>query len=113
MPPNSQNSATSIQQRLRNEARTASVAYNTLLEHFVLARFLARLSQSAYSDRFVLKGAQLFRLWNDQLHRPTRDADFLDYKELPSKRLAQVMAEGCRFSRLQRAALETLGSGDG
>lgn len=108
MPTNLQNIAASIQQRLRNEARTASVAYNTLLEHFVLARFLARLSQSAYSDRFVLKGAQLFRLWNDQLHRPTRDADFLDYEELAPERLAQVMDEICALTPPNTDALEWL-----
>jgi hypothetical protein len=108
MPTNLQNIAASIQQRLRNEARTASVAYNTLLEHFVLARFLARLSQSAYSDRFVLKGAQLFRLWNDQLHRPTRDADFLDYKMLAPEHLAQVMDEICALTPPKADALEWL-----
>ena len=104
------NIAASIQERLRNEARSTKVAYNTLLEHFALARFLARLSQSAYADRFVLKGAQLFRLWNDHLHRPTRDADFLDYEVLAPELLAQVMDEICALTPLNSDALEWLPS---
>lgn len=84
------------------------MAYNTLLEHFALARFLARLSQSAYADRFVLKGAQLFRIWNDQLHRPTRDADFLDYEALAPDLLAQVIDEICALTPPQADALEWL-----
>ncbi|MGJ8641524.1 MAG: nucleotidyl transferase AbiEii/AbiGii toxin family protein [Opitutaceae bacterium] len=107
-PP--KNTVASIQERLRNEARTAKVPYHTLLEHFALARFLARLSQSAYADRFVLKGAQLFRLWNDNLHRPTRDADFLDYEALAPEHLAQVMDEICALTPLQADALEWLPS---
>lgn len=51
-------------------ARADGVAYNTLLEHFVLARFLARLNQSPYADRFVLKDAQLFRMC--QSYRPLK-----------------------------------------
>lgn len=34
---------------------------------------LARLSLSVYAEQFVLKGAQLFPLWMDVPHRPTRD----------------------------------------
>ena len=93
--------------QLFNEMKVAlaEVAYHTLLERFVLARFLARLSQSAVADRFVLKGAQLFRLWNDTLHRPTRDADFLDYEVLAPERLAQVMDEICALTPVHADAL--------
>ncbi len=104
------NIAASIQQRLRNEARTAKVAYNTVLEHFVLGRFLARLSQSTYADRFVLKGAQLFRLWNDELHRPTRDADFLDCEAPAPEQLALVLDEICSLTPPQADALGWLPS---
>lgn len=40
-----------------------------------MERFLYRLSVSQYSDRFVLKGAALFRVWDDLEARPTRDVD--------------------------------------
>lgn len=86
------------------------MAYQTLLEHFVLARFLARLSQSAYAGRFVLKGAQLFRIWNNALHRPTRDADFLDYEVLAPELLTEVIDEICAITPLQVDALEWLPS---
>jgi Nucleotidyl transferase AbiEii toxin, Type IV TA system len=31
------------------------------------------LAKSPWADRFVLKGAMLFHVWNRELHRPTRD----------------------------------------
>ncbi|MDQ8192968.1 nucleotidyl transferase AbiEii/AbiGii toxin family protein [Coraliomargarita sp. SDUM461004] len=108
--PAPKNITASIQERLRNEARSTKVAYNTLLEHFALARFFARLSQSQYADRFVLKGAQLFRIWNDNLHRPTRDADFLDYHALPPEHLAQVIDAICALTPAQIDTLKWLPS---
>ena len=46
---------------------------------FALERILYRLSQSAYSGLFLLKGALLFTLWYDMPHRTTRDADLLGF----------------------------------
>ena len=39
-------------------------------------RFLARLTASPHHRRLILKGAAVFALWLD-VHRPTRDLDFL------------------------------------
>jgi hypothetical protein len=48
-----------------------------------IGRFLvheaSRLSISRHRDRFVLKGAILFRLWSEPLHRPIRDLDLLGF----------------------------------
>ena len=71
------NIAASIRDRLKNEARARGESLQTLLEEFALGRFFTRLSASDYRNRLILKGAQLFRIWSDQAHRPTRDADFL------------------------------------
>jgi len=38
-----------------------------------------RLSISAHSDRFILKGALLFVTWLPDPFRPTRDLDLLGY----------------------------------
>ncbi len=46
---------------------------------FALERILYRLSRSAYSGHFLLKGALLFTLWYDMPHRTTRDADLLGF----------------------------------
>jgi len=38
---------------------------------------LFRLCQSAYREQYLLKGAQLFWIWNEAFHRPTLDVDLL------------------------------------
>jgi hypothetical protein len=47
------------------------------LGKIAIERFLYRLSLSPHVDKFVLKGAQLFRLWTDLPYRSTRDLDLL------------------------------------
>jgi predicted nucleotidyltransferase component of viral defense system len=71
------NLAASIAARLLNRARQTGADYQTLLTSCCLERFLYRLSVSDRSDRFVLKGAMLLRLWSDQPYRATRDLDLL------------------------------------
>jgi hypothetical protein len=50
---------------------------NRLLPLFAIERLLYRLAQSTYADRFVLKGALLFMVWEVPGHRQTRDLDLL------------------------------------
>jgi predicted nucleotidyltransferase component of viral defense system len=50
-----------------------------VLVRFALERILYRLSQSAYAEYFLLKGAVLFNLWYGMPHRTTRDADLLGF----------------------------------
>lgn len=47
----------SVRQRLRNKSREMRVSSDTLLQFYAMERFLYRLAQSQYRDRFVLKGA--------------------------------------------------------
>ncbi len=71
------NVAASVRARLSNLARETGVPLAALMERFALGRLLWRLSRSDSADRFVLKGAQLFTLWAEAPHRPTRDVDLL------------------------------------
>lgn len=73
------NTAASIRARLLNVAKAQGVDFNQVLIRFALERMLYRLSQSAHSERFLLKGALLFTLWYDMPHRATRDADLLGF----------------------------------
>ena len=73
------NIAASIRQRLLNIAREQRIEFQLILTRFALERFLYRLSQSNYSNDFVLKGAMLFQVWGGSLHRPTRDLDLLSF----------------------------------
>lgn len=51
------NVAASVRQQLQNRAHDKRRPFNELPQHYTLERFLYRLAQSAYADRFVLKGA--------------------------------------------------------
>lgn len=71
--------AASVRARLLNIAKAEQSDFNQVLVRYALERILYRLSQSAYSDQFLLKGALLFALWYDMPHRHTRDADLLGF----------------------------------
>jgi predicted nucleotidyltransferase component of viral defense system len=75
------NLGASIRARLLNKAKADGVDFNQILVRFALERFLYRISQSAHSEFYVLKGALLFTLWYDMPHRSTRDADLLGFGE--------------------------------
>lgn len=79
----------SIHQRLLNKARASGRPFNELLQYYAIERFLYRLAQSPYQDRFVLKGALIFAAWGAPLARPTRDVDLLAYT---SNRVEAVVA---------------------
>ena len=71
--------AESIRARLLNLAKTQGEDFNFILTQYTIQRVLYRLSISEYRERFLLKGAWLFSVWDREFHRPTRDADFLGY----------------------------------
>ena len=67
--------AASVQARLNNLARDQGRTYQELLQYYAIERFLYRLSQSPYRNRFALKGGVVFFAWGIPLRRPTRDID--------------------------------------
>jgi hypothetical protein len=71
------NLAASVAARLLNRAKQSGDDYQTLLTSYCCERFLYRLGTSGVRDRFVLKGAMLFRVWSEQPYRATRDLDLL------------------------------------
>jgi hypothetical protein len=91
------NVAASVKQRLLNRARTQKEDFNLLLTKYALERVLYRISQSPHKDAFVLKGALLFELWTEQIHRPTRDADFLSQGNSNLDRFQQIFEEISRM----------------
>jgi len=71
------NVTASVHQRLLNRARAERRPFNELLQHFAMERLLYRLGRSAYRQRFVLKGALMFMVWQAHPSRYTRDIDLL------------------------------------
>jgi len=53
------NIAESVANRLKEKSREAGMDYNAILLLYMQERFLYRLSQSVYRDRFILKGGLL------------------------------------------------------
>ncbi len=89
------NRAASVRDRLLALARERGEDFQSVLIQYGRERLLYRLSKSKYKDRFVLKGAMLFMLWSDQLHRPTLDIDLLGSGESSEEALSIVFRELC------------------
>jgi predicted nucleotidyltransferase component of viral defense system len=69
------NAAASVRDRLRNLARQEHVEFQLVLSDFAIERLLYRLGVSEHANRYVLKGAMLFKLWPERRHRATWDLD--------------------------------------
>ena len=87
------NIAASVRQRLLNLRHKKGEDYNALLTQYAIERFLYRLSKSSLVSRFVLKGAMLIRAWSGELHRPTKDLDFLGQGESTSDAVAEMVCQ--------------------
>ena len=85
----------SVRERLLNLSRSRREDFQLTLTRYGIECLLVRLSQSLYSHRFVLKGAQLFNLWTASFHRPTRDLDLAGYGDSSQQALAQLFRELC------------------
>ena len=75
--PAKKNIAASVRERLHNKAKVENRPLMELIQYFVMERFLYRLSVSSHADKFILKGALMFRVWQTPLSRPTMDIDVL------------------------------------
>jgi len=71
------NIGVSVKERLLNRSRERKEDFQFVLMRYALERFLFRLSTSEYRKSFILKGSLLFLVWDEDMYRPTRDADFL------------------------------------
>ena len=90
------NVAASIRQRLYDLSRERREDFQLILTRYCLERLLHRLGRSVYSDRFVLKGAMLFAVWTEKVHRPTKDLDLLGYGDDSAEELETIFQQVCR-----------------
>ena len=87
------NLAASVKARLLALAERRDESFNLLVMRFGVERLLYRLSQSRHADRFLLKGAMLFALWDEKAARPTQDVDFLSFGPTELADIAAVFRE--------------------
>jgi predicted nucleotidyltransferase component of viral defense system len=67
----------SLQDKLRNIAKSNGKDFQLILTRYLQERLLFRLSQSAHRDNFCLKGGALLYALEGEASRPTLDLDLL------------------------------------
>jgi Nucleotidyl transferase AbiEii toxin, Type IV TA system len=67
--------------------------FTLTLMNYAAERFLYRLAQSQFRDRFVLKGAMLFAVRVGERYRPTRDLDLLGLGEASEAAVATAIRD--------------------
>jgi Nucleotidyl transferase AbiEii toxin, Type IV TA system len=87
------NLAASVKARLLAVAERRGESFNLLIVRFGIERLLYRLSCSRHADKFLLKGAMLFALWDEKAPRPTRDVDFLAFGPTELDEIAKIFRE--------------------
>lgn len=92
------NVAASIRARLANRARDAGRPHQEVVQFYAMERFLYRLSESQYRDRFILKGALMLIVWNGSPRRPTSDIDLLGRIDNNPDHVARAVREICAQS---------------
>jgi hypothetical protein len=89
------NHGASIRTKLLSLAKAEKIEFTALLIRYATDRLLYRISQSGYKNSYVLKGSLLFSVWNEEMHRPTKDADFLSFGEHEKTEIAKIFHEIC------------------
>ena len=87
--------AASVRERLRQVAAKRRQEPQLVLTRYGVERLLYRLSRIPAGERFILKGAALFYIWEGEIPRPTRDVDFLGYGDASPKAVAAVFRQVC------------------
>lgn len=67
--------AMSLKRRIKNYAKTNNIAAQVVLQNYMFERFLERLSESEYSEKFVVKGGMLIAAIVGLDTRSTMDLD--------------------------------------
>jgi predicted nucleotidyltransferase component of viral defense system len=88
-----------IRRRLKARASELGLDFQQAVLYYAMERFLFRLSQTQWSDRFVVKGAVMLRVWDAAVARPTRDIDFLGRVDNTPQAIRDIVAE-CLAIRL-------------
>lgn len=87
------NVAASVRQRLLSLAQAKNWEFNRVLTRYGVERLLCRLAASPHGERFLLKGAMLFTVWEGSPHRATKDLDLLGLRRRSSGELVAIFRE--------------------
>ncbi len=85
----------SVRGRLQNKARETNRPFSEVLQYYAMERFLYRFSQSDFSDKFILKGALMFTVWDVPERRTTMDIDFMARYDNKVASIEEVVKKVC------------------
>jgi predicted nucleotidyltransferase component of viral defense system len=94
----SANLPASVRARLQAIASAHKVDFQLVLIRYASERLLYRLTSSSYGERFILKGAMLFLLWDAASLRTTRDIDLMGFGDNGLDHLQRVFRDICSQS---------------
>jgi len=98
MRKNVTNIQASVRALLQNKAKETNRPFAEVLQYYGMERFLYRFSRSEYVDKFILKGALLFTVWQIPERRTTLDIDFLARYDKQVASIEAVMRDVCDVS---------------
>ena len=91
--------AMSLKGKIKNYAKTKSIAAQVVLQNYMFERFLARLSMSEYQDKFVVKGGMLIAAIVGLDTRSTMDLDTtLRNLPLTKQKIMEAIESVCKIS---------------
>jgi len=95
--PKPTNHAASAYAKLMNIAREQKLNFMSLLIRYATERFLYRLSVSEAASQFVLKGGNLFAIWQrGRNFRPTADADMVCFGNADQEHLKKIFLQAAQ-----------------
>jgi len=94
--PTPTNIVASVEAKLKNICKEQNIDFRFILIRYANERFLYKLSVSPFADQFILKGGNLFIVWQNGMNfRPTVDADLLCTGKTDEEYLKSIFLEVC------------------
>ena len=87
----------SIKAQLQNKAKKTNRPFSEVLQYYGMERFLYRVSQSKYADKFILKGALMFTAWHVPERRTTLDIDFSAQYDNQISSIEKMIKDICKI----------------
>jgi predicted nucleotidyltransferase component of viral defense system len=104
--PNPTNFVASVEAKLKNFCKQQNIDYRFALIRYANERFLYRLSVSEYAKQFILKGGNLFIIWQKGKNfRPTVDSDFLYSGQTDEAHFHNIFASLCESQTDEKSGL--------
>tara|TARA_Y100000294_G_C8557617_1_gene337783 strand:+ start:435 stop:1349 length:915 start_codon:yes stop_codon:yes gene_type:complete len=86
----------SIRTQLQSKAKETNQPFAEILQYYGMERFLYRFSRSKHAEKFTLKGALMFTVWQVPERRTTLDIDFSTRYDNQIPTIENVIRDVCK-----------------